>query len=469
MGIKGLVSLFDTLGEMSVQMSFADLPPGTRICIDTPGFIYSSLMKNSQNHVTGILNLITTIFKYKLQPIFVFDGQPPTEKQFVLDERKRARAKAKEKLDDISIIISKFEDEMLGTISKLDDAEQAEIHHKINGLEIQSPDVNGTVDNGILAQCSGTEVTCPPQAGLELSVNGTPLSTVLFMQQDGFATPPELTQDIESSISIAQNLAELQQCLERERKKSIGLQNQQIQEIKQLLDIFGIPFIHTNKEADVICSKLVTYGFADYCLGNDMDILVYGCPHIIRNMSFRDDSFTLYSLDHILSNLRLTYDEFVDMCILMGCDYTPRLLGIKPVLAYELITQYHSIENIIANIEKINTDLNMVSPGKYIKFTPAFDFIKTRNVYSAQDITKDMISTLVGLGYSSIYNTCLLIVQNRHNYKCLLTFCKKHCHGLNTSLITKKIEIILTSVIPDQDINYIHHTIHPKSRRKLDF
>jgi len=420
MGVKGLVALFDTLGNMSSEMTFADLPPGTRICIDTSGFIYCSLLKNSQNHVTGILNLITMLFKHKHQPLFVFDGQPPKEKQFVLDERKRVRDKAKEKLDDLSAIIYKFETEML-----------EETHRQI----IRAEPTDQIADEH------------------------------LFPPLDGCKTPEQ-----GCAVSASLNIAELQQSLEKERKKSIGLQNQQIQEIKQLLDMFGVPYVHTNKEADAICSKLVTYGFADYCLGNDMDMLVYGCPRVIRNMSFRDDSFTLYDLNHILSNLQLTHDEFVDMCILMGCDYTPRLLGIKPMLAYELIIQYHTIENIISSIDEINTNIGIVSPGKYIKVGPAFDFIKTRAVYAAQDITSETITNLVGIGYTSIIQTCLLVVQNRHNYNRMLSFCKKHCHGLNTTLISKKIDTILTSLIPDQEIDYIHQRIiHPKSRRKLDF
>lgn len=431
MGIKGLVALFESLGGLSKHMTFADLPPGTKICIDTSGFIYCSLMKNSQNHVTGILNLVTMLLKYKHLPIFVFDGKPPKAKQFVTDERKRARDKAKERLDDLAAIISKFETDML--------------------------DVGGThIESG---EPLPTDYMFPPP-------------------QDGYKTPPE-SMEAAGIDCLAPfpgdcallNLEELQQSLEKERKKSIGLQLQQIQEIKQLLDMFGIPYIHTDKEADVICSKLVMHGFADYCLGNDMDMLVYGCPRVIRNMSFRDDSFTLYDLDTILSNLRLTHAEFIDMCILMGCDYTPRLLGIKPMLAYELITQYNTIENIISNIEAINVELDLITPGKHIKVTPVFDYITTRTVYAAHDVTIDTISSLVCMSHSNLYGTCLLIVQNRLYYNKLLTFCKKNCHGLNTNLITKKIETILDSVVPPDtpQINTQLPAIHPKSRRKLNF
>ncbi len=38
-----------------------------------------------------------------------------------------------------------------------------------------------------------------------------------------------------------------------------------------------------------------------------------------------------FSYDQVLSELKLTADEFVDMCILCGCDYTDKIPGIGPV------------------------------------------------------------------------------------------------------------------------------------------
>ncbi len=48
-----------------------------------------------------------------------------------------------------------------------------------------------------------------------------------------------------------------------------------------------------------------------------------------------------------MKGLGLTDDEFIDMCILCGCDYASKIEGIGPVKAYKFIKQYGSIENII--------------------------------------------------------------------------------------------------------------------------
>lgn len=44
--------------------------------------------------------------------------------------------------------------------------------------------------------------------------------------------------------------------------------------------------------------------------------------------------------------------QFIDFCILLGCDYCESIRGVGPKRALELITQYKSIEKILENIDK---------------------------------------------------------------------------------------------------------------------
>ena len=43
--------------------------------------------------------------------------------------------------------------------------------------------------------------------------------------------------------------------------------------------------------------------------------------------------------------------KFIDLCILMGCDYCDTIKGIGPKRAIELIQKHKSIENIIENLD----------------------------------------------------------------------------------------------------------------------
>jgi flap endonuclease-1 len=46
----------------------------------------------------------------------------------------------------------------------------------------------------------------------------------------------------------------------------------------------------------------------------------------------------------------MTMDEFIDLCILCGCDYTKNIGGIGPVRAFKLIKEESTIENVLAKI-----------------------------------------------------------------------------------------------------------------------
>ena len=46
-----------------------------------------------------------------------------------------------------------------------------------------------------------------------------------------------------------------------------------------------------------------------------------------------------------MADLGLTEDEFIDMCILCGCDYASKIEGVGPVKAYKFIKEFSSIEN----------------------------------------------------------------------------------------------------------------------------
>lgn len=53
-----------------------------------------------------------------------------------------------------------------------------------------------------------------------------------------------------------------------------------------------------------------------------------------------------------LCGLDLTFDQFVDLCILCGCDYCSSIKGIGPKTALKLIRQYKNLEGIIQFVKR---------------------------------------------------------------------------------------------------------------------
>lgn len=53
-----------------------------------------------------------------------------------------------------------------------------------------------------------------------------------------------------------------------------------------------------------------------------------------------------------MSELGVSQDQFIDLCILLGCDYCDSIRGIGPKRAVDLIKQHSNLEGIIKNLDK---------------------------------------------------------------------------------------------------------------------
>lgn len=125
-------------------------------------------------------------------------------------------------------------------------------------------------------------------------------------------------------------------------------------ECKRLLKLMGIPYIEAPCEAEAQCAALVKSGKV-YATGTeDMDALTFGSSVLLRHLTFseaRKMPIREFYLERILTELELSHDEFIDLCILLGCDYCDSIKGIGPKRAVDLIKQYKSIEEIIKHID----------------------------------------------------------------------------------------------------------------------
>jgi flap endonuclease-1 len=105
-------------------------------------------------------------------------------------------------------------------------------------------------------------------------------------------------------------------------RKMIRMTSKHVSTVKELLDSLGIPYIDAKKEADEICVELVRNGQAYACVSGDTDMFLYGCPRVIRYLSIRNHTCIMYDLDKILNSLNLSFNEFREICIVAGTDYS---------------------------------------------------------------------------------------------------------------------------------------------------
>jgi len=149
-------------------------------------------------------------------------------------------------------------------------------------------------------------------------------------------------------------------------KRSVYISKKQIEECKELFDLMGIPYITAPEEADSQCAYLVKVGLVDGVLTEDMDILTFGANKIYSNLSsFRKQSYVI-ELKDILEKFELTHDQFINFCLLLGCDYHDGIKDIEPKKLLEIF------KNCDKNLKKTYEHFNIKKES--------IDFDKIENV-----------------------------------------------------------------------------------------
>lgn len=105
------------------------------------------------------------------------------------------------------------------------------------------------------------------------------------------------------------------------KRQFIRIYNEDIQKVKELMDAYNVTYFDSPNEADDLCVYMVKSGKAWGCMSDDMDMFVYGCPYIVRNLSLMNHTLMLYKTSNILQDLNLSEKEFREILTISGTDY----------------------------------------------------------------------------------------------------------------------------------------------------
>lgn len=229
MGIKNLNRYFmDNCSQKSIEKKHLNLFQGKTIVIDTSIYLYK-FMGDGQL-IEQMYLMISIFLHYKINPIFVFDGKPPKEKEDTIKQRKLDKNKAEENFNKLqqTLITEKLSTEM-----------KEEIKEEMDKL----------------------------------------------------------------------------------KKQFIRIRSTDINNVKTLMDLYGITYIEAEGESDKLCAKMVITKKAWACVSDDMDMFVYGCTRVMRHMSLLNHTIVYYNLNSILNELQLPLQDLREIMILSGTDY----------------------------------------------------------------------------------------------------------------------------------------------------
>lgn len=166
--------------------------------------------------------------------------------------------------------------------------------------------------------------------------------------------------------------------MDKFNRRLVRVTKQHNAEAKELLKLMGVPYIDAPCEAEAQCAAMVKAGKVYATATEDMDALTFGTNVLLRHLTFseaRKMPVQEFFYEKILQELEFTKEQvislnflllflqktnfgknysfqFIDLCILLGCDYCESIRGIGPKRAVELVSQYKCIEEILKNIDK---------------------------------------------------------------------------------------------------------------------
>ncbi|HUK39136.1 MAG TPA: flap structure-specific endonuclease, partial [Methanomicrobiales archaeon] len=97
---------------------------------------------------------------------------------------------------------------------------------------------------------------------------------------------------------------------------------------KELLGLLGIPWVQAPSEGEAQAAQMVAKGNATYAVSQDYDLLLFGAPVLVRNLTVsgkrkvRGRTITVNPekllLSEVLDGLRLTREQLIQIGVLVG-------------------------------------------------------------------------------------------------------------------------------------------------------
>lgn len=302
----------------------------------------------------GFLRQIMLSLSSGMIPIYIFDGCAPEQKRKTITNRQNKKQKIRDKIENF-LFPGENKPSFITELS-LDELVER---------------VNATYCN--MHQDSSAKNTNIEKNEFWNKISNTDLfhsSTIKETQKN--ISNYLLYDNVDSSNEYKEFV--------RLTKKSISTDYDDIRNLKNFFDLLKIPYVTATREADDLMAFLYKEQIIQACQSDDMDMLPKGCGNVIQISS---TGVLQFLLPEILQSLDLKYEQFIDLCILLGSDYyTSYLPKIKPMELYNIfkylpnpslesfITFYADTDpNIAKHLEHYQLVRNsfLVSDEKYSK------------------------------------------------------------------------------------------------------
>ncbi|EHY64727.1 uncharacterized protein NESG_01864 [Nematocida ausubeli] len=168
-------------------------------------------------------------------------------------------------------------------------------------------------------------------------------------------------------------------------KRTVRATKYHVESAQALLSAMGVPYMTAPNEAEGFCAALNIANAVNGVVSEDMDSLAFGGKVLLRNffpaLMKKKMAVMEISLDEVLKQTGLDQAEFIDMCILLGCDYCQKPKGLGPKKVYDLVQEHRSIEKIVES--------GKIQPGE-----EDWPYVEAREIFTSQEAGKPPVFSM---------------------------------------------------------------------------
>lgn len=154
----------------------------------------------------------------------------------------------------------------------------------------------------------------------------------------------------------------------------------------KLVKLMGCGMIKSPCEAEAQCAAIVKHELAFATATEDMDALTFGTSFLLRGFNSKKEPICQIDLKAVLEGFEMDHNQFVDLCVLCGCDYTHPIGGMGPVTAFKMLKENETIEGVIKRVIASNDDPKRKK--KYI-IPDKFLYKESRDLFLSPDVISD--------------------------------------------------------------------------------
>lgn len=144
----------------------------------------------------------------------------------------------------------------------------------------------------------------------------------------------------QNTVDYERELRALRTQQKKDRRDADEVSQVMIQEIQQLLTLFGLPYVTAPMEAEAQCAELVKLGLVDGIVTDDSDVFLFGGTRVYRHMFNDKQVVQCYLASDLEKDLALDQNRLIAAAQLLGSDYTEGISNVGPVTAIELLAEF---------------------------------------------------------------------------------------------------------------------------------